>query len=182
MRKAYAVILAAGLLAVFGLLHGVLAEARGVEAATAIAQSSPTSQRQPAVEPDPAGAPRLMATSRISIPYGVEPTLPLGTLGRDVLISGHGGCTENEVVTVELTVTQAATGATAVGDTQQVCNGLLQHWYALAHADTPTLFSGGAAEVCGIATTHDSGEVTDTYEWCRDVTLVWRSYLPVLDE
>lgn len=180
MRKLFVVILAAILLAGFALVNGVLARAGGGES-TAVAQAVTADRGRP---PDAQGndghGPEIMATNRISIPYGVEATLPLSTIGREILISGHGGCTENEEVTVELTVTQAATGATATGQTQQTCSGVLQQWQALATADTATAFDGGAAEVCGVATTRADGYVTDTFEWCRDVTLIWRSYLPLI--
>jgi len=151
--------------------------------------ASPSSGRQearPAAEGeqtgDDDGDRDIRATERISIPYGFASTLPLSSDGHNVYAIGHGGCTENEEVTVAVTVTQSATGAVATGQWQGTCTGELQHWIAEATIVTGEAFEAGAAEVCGVATTRSADEVTDTDDWCPEggVTLTWRAYVPVI--
>lgn len=128
-------------------------------------------------------APLIRATRRISIPFGFETPLPVLSEGRDVVASGHGGCTADEQVTVAITITQSASGAVATGELAQTCSGELQTWYFRVTADTPDSFTNAAAEACGLATTRDGGYVTGTFDWCKDVELVLlepRLYLPMI--
>jgi hypothetical protein len=67
--------------------------------------------------------PDVQATERISIPYGIAPTLGLRDNGQGVVVNGHGSCTAGETVTVAISVTQSATGAVATGQTEQDCTG-----------------------------------------------------------
>lgn len=117
-------------------------------------------------------APPIRVTSLISIPYGFDTPLPIMEAGREVVASGHGGCTAGEQVTVAITITQSTSGAMATGETDDTCNGELQFWNALASTVTTSDFTADAAEACGLATTSDDGYVTDTYAWCRDVDLI----------
>jgi hypothetical protein len=71
--------------------------------------------------------PSILATNRISIPFGIQPALPLGLDGSSVLVRGHGGCTKNELVTVQITVTQATGPVVATGQKEEPCTGVLQH-------------------------------------------------------
>jgi hypothetical protein len=118
------------------------------------------------------GATAIRATMRISIPYGFETPLPVLADGRDVIASGHGGCTADEQVTIAVTITQSASGAAATGETVQTCTGELQTWSAMVTVDTTSSFASGAAEACGLATTSSGGYVTDSFDWCRDVELL----------
>lgn len=151
-----------------------------------VSGSAGQQQALPAAEGEPAGADHgerhIRATERISIPYGFASTLPLSIDGQNVYAIGHGGCTENEEVTVAVTVTQSATGVVATGQWQGTCTGELQHWIADAAVVAGDAFEAGAAEVCGLATTRSEGEVTDTDEWCPEdgVTLTWRAYVPAI--
>ncbi|MGD8791063.1 MAG: hypothetical protein PVF47_00815 [Anaerolineae bacterium] len=127
-------------------------------------------------------APAINATRRISIPYGFESLLPVLEDGRAVLAGGHGGCTEDQQVTIAITITQSISTAVATGTTEQTCTGELQIWRMRAMADTTSSFADGPAEACGLATTRDAGYVTDTYDWCVDVDLIrldHQIYLPL---
>jgi hypothetical protein len=126
-------------------------------------------------------APEIQATRRISIPFGFQTPLPVLADGRDVLASGHGGCTAEEQVTIAITITQSTSGAVATGEKVQTCTGELQLWDAAVSSDTTSSFTNGAAEACGLATTRNGGYVTDTFDWCRDVDLLrleQRIFLP----
>ncbi|HEX6386900.1 MAG TPA: hypothetical protein VF177_19740 [Anaerolineae bacterium] len=132
-----------------------------------------------ATNEDVAGQVGIQATERISIPYGIAPILPLYDGGEKVIVSGHGGCTAGETVTVAVTLTQT-TGASAEGQTEQICTGMLQHWSLTATA-TATNLEATEAEACGVAVTRSDGVVTDTFDWCRDVTLTsLHTYLPII--
>lgn len=121
----------------------------------------------------------IQATGRISIPFGIDPTLPLYDNGEEVLVNGHGGCTAGETVSVVITLTQT-TGASAVGQTEETCTGVLQQWNLTATA-TATNLEPTEAEACGLAVTRSDGIVTDTFDWCRDVAFAsLHYYLPII--
>jgi hypothetical protein len=122
----------------------------------------------------------IHSTSRISIPFGITTPLPLHDLGRRILVAGHGGCTENQQVTVQITLMQTATAALATGQTQEVCTGQLQLWSSTAVVTTGVPFVAEPAQVCGVAETREGDAVTDRFEWCRDVDLAYGLYLPML--
>jgi hypothetical protein len=126
--------------------------------------------------------PEIRATLRISIPYGFDTPLPVLAEGRDVIASGHGGCTADEQVTVAVTITQSTSGAIATGQTQQTCTGELQTWSVRVTANTTATLATAPGEACGLASTREGGYVTDTYDWCKDVDLLrldQRVFLPV---
>ena len=163
-----------------GLLPNGAIELASASGSTNQQQTRPSGEGDQPV--DDHGQREIRATNRISIPYGFAATLPLGTDGQSVQAIGHGGCTENEEVTVAVTVTQSTTGALATGQWQGTCTGELQHWTVDAAIVSGGPFEAGAAGVCGIATTRSDGEVTDTDEWCPEegVTLIWRAYVPAI--
>ncbi|MFW6098173.1 MAG: hypothetical protein ACOC9Z_08845 [Chloroflexota bacterium] len=123
----------------------------------------------------------IQLTERISIPFGIAPVLPLHDVGETVIVSGHGGCTADETVTVVISVTQA-TGANAMGQTDLSCSGQMQQWQVISTLETGAGLALGNAEACGVATTRSDGKVTDTFEWCRDVVLGRPTYLPLILE
>jgi hypothetical protein len=128
------------------------------------------------------GGASIQSTNLISIPYGFDTPLPVLNEGRDVIASGHGACTDDQQVTVAVTVTQSSTGAVAIGEIVQTCTGELQTWSAWTTIDTSTLFVSDPGEACGLATTQENGYVTDTYDWCKPVDLIRldsRVYLPI---
>lgn len=99
------------------------------------------------------------------------------------MASGHGGCTAGEQFTVAVTITQYTSGAMATGETQGTCTGILQNWSSLATTVSTTSLAAGPAEACGFATTRENGYITDTYEWCLDMSLVsldQQLYLPTV--
>jgi hypothetical protein len=119
----------------------------------------------------------------ISIPFGINPTLPVLDTGQEVMVSGHGGCTQDELVTVVLTVTQSTSGAVATGQKELTCTGEPQTWSAPVTAESTTSFATNPAEACGTATTYDGIYQTDTFDWCRDVDLIrmdHSDYLPMI--
>jgi hypothetical protein len=124
--------------------------------------------------------PFIRPTLLISIPFGLEPSPHLGNDGGPIFVDGHGGCTAGEIVGIQVTVTQSTTGALATGDTQEICTGELQQWSVRAAADGADRFAAGPARACGVATTRSEGQITDTFEWCRDITLVYAVYLPIV--
>jgi hypothetical protein len=159
-----------------------------VKAGTRRLRTSPAVSAAPArrAAPEAIGAygvprlPSIKASYRISIPFGFGTPLPILDQGQSVLTNGHGGCTAGEQVTVAVTVTQAATGAEATGGTQESCTGELQRWNAQVTLQSGGPFVAGEAQACGYAVTRDGDEVTDTYPWCRDITLGWPLNLPFL--
>lgn len=126
------------------------------------------------------GQSEIRATSRISIPFGITPILSLHDGGEKVVVNGHGGCTADEMVSVVISVTQT-TGATAVGQTEETCTGLLQHWTLTAATTTTPNLDAAEAEACGRAVTRSDGVVTDSFDWCRDVALTFHyNTLPII--
>jgi hypothetical protein len=113
----------------------------------------------------------IRSTSRISIPYGFQDTLPVLSMGQIAIARGHGGCTAGQQFTVDVTITQDAYGVAGEGQTRGTCDGELQTWHALVAAYPTNTFISGPAEACGMATTTEGGSVTDVFEWCKDVVL-----------
>ncbi len=123
----------------------------------------------------------LRPTRAISIPFGFDPPLVLSQSGADISTTGHGGCTDGQMVTVVVTITQSLNNAQAHGQTEETCTGELQHWTLdVSTNGSPPFTATETAQACGLATTRDNGSVTDTLEWCRDVNVVMRSYLPLI--
>jgi hypothetical protein len=123
---------------------------------------------------------RIVARRAISIPFGFESSLTLLDAGQHILAKGHGGCEAGQIATVDVEIIQATSGVTATGQTQSVCTGELQQWSATVEATQPDRLVPGPARACGVATTRANGQLTDTFQWCRDVTLVVQIYLPVV--
>jgi hypothetical protein len=62
------------------------------------------------------------------------------------------------------------------------CTGFLQTWSAVADTQSVSALNDGPAWVRGLGASRDDGEVTDTFQWCRDVDIVKvepRSDLPL---
>lgn len=127
----------------------------------------------------------IRAPRRISIPFGIAPVLPLVNEGRDVVVSGHGGCSAGEMVTIAISITQHGTGAVATGEIVEPCTGVEQQWQLTAAAIISPSFVAGPADACGTATTRLDDEVTDAESWCRAepallVELNHHLYLPLI--
>lgn len=132
----------------------------------------------------PAAEVPLRAPNLISIPFGIADVLHLSDDHERITVIGHGSCTQGEEVTVSVTITQTGSTAMGSGQTQQPCSGesQLQYWLLEAISTGTPDFAEGAATACGEAVTRDSeGTVTDTYEWCKEMTLSHRrATLPLL--
>jgi hypothetical protein len=122
----------------------------------------------------------IRAVRAISIPFGLESTPHLGTDSKLIFVEGHGGCAAGQIVAVQITITQSTTGALAAGETQEICSGDLQQWVVMAAAPDPARFAAGPALGCGVARTRFQGKVTDTFEWCRDLTLMYAIFMPLV--
>lgn len=119
----------------------------------------------------------------ISIPFGIDSPLPVLDAGQEVMVSGHGGCTQDELVTVVLTVTQTTSGAVATGNKELTCTGENMTWSTPVTVDSTPSLATDLAEACGTATTYDGIYQTDTFDWCRDVNLIrmdHSDYLPMI--
>jgi hypothetical protein len=127
----------------------------------------------------------IRAPQRISIPFGIAPILPLINEGREVIVSGHGGCSEEETVTIAISITQPLYGAVATGEIVEDCTGAEAQWQLTATAVTTASLAPGPAEACGTATTRLGDEVTDAESWCRAepallVAFEHHLYLPLI--
>jgi hypothetical protein len=93
--------------------------------------------------------------------------------GHNVAVEGTVACTEGEIVTVEVVVTQPSTGAEATGTTRARCGGVetIQGWTIHAATGGPAAFEAGDAHVDAWAETRARGARTDTLEWNRAVTI-----------
>jgi hypothetical protein len=96
--------------------------------------------------------------------------------GHNVVVDGTTACTEGEIVEVRAVVTQASTGAEATGTVRARCVGVdtIQGWTIHAATRGSTAFESGDAHVDAWAETRSRGEVTDTLQWERDVTIELR--------
>lgn len=121
----------------------------------------------------------IRPTRAISIPFGFDTPLTIEHDSRHVIATGHGGCTPGEQVTVDVVITQGAE-ARASGQTQEECTGQRQTWAVRAAVEGSATLTAGPARACGMATTRAGNEITDAFEWCRDIELTYRTYLPVL--
>ena len=90
---------------------------------------------------------------------------------RQVTIAGVIACDAGEKVRLRAEVTQGTTGALAKGHIQESCTGAVQHWTIKAVAHGPDAFAAGAASVRVWANTEFHGQVTDSFQWERPVTL-----------
>lgn len=172
IRQLHKVLLA--VLPTIALLLGIVFVSR-VGALATSAKTDP--HLSPVIQADADFQTSIRAASGISIPFGIQLSLPLGPDGHSVVVRGHGGCTENELVTIEITVTHMTAPVVATGQKEVPCMGALQHWSLIASADIP--LPAGLAEACGLATTR-ADDVTDSYAWCRNVDLAWRNVLPLV--
>ena len=102
----------------------------------------------------------------------LQSNLDLLPNNRLVNIVGHIHCDAGEQLRIDFTITQDARQAKAKGHTQDFCTGEVQTWTGRTAAAAPPPFTPGPAEACAVATTRSRGKVTDTFTWCKSVTLV----------
>ena len=109
------------------------------------------------------------ASMRIST---VDPTARLNGTGSYALVTGPLVCDSGEDFRIAVTVTQAG-GAEATATAEGTCSGDVQRWRVTARAPAGgPVFVGGPAQVCASAQTRTGETVTDTHQWCREVTLL----------
>ncbi|MDT8307441.1 MAG: hypothetical protein RRC07_16030 [Anaerolineae bacterium] len=104
---------------------------------------------------------------RISIPFGIAPILPLINEGRDVVVSGHGGCPLGETVTIAISISQPLYGAVATGETSQPCTDAEEQFQLIARSTISPGLTAGPAEACGTATMRLGDEIQEIQVWCR---------------
>jgi len=145
----------------------------GVASVAVIDQvTAPATDRLAAPVSDPQ-EPLLVARRLISIPFGIDASLPIVEYGNAVVASGHGTCTEGgSWYRLRVDVVQASTGARAMGSTEGDClGGSALMWEALAVTPPPFAFEAGPAEVCAMVQVFpDHGSVV-VGKWCADVTV-----------
>ncbi|HBY94061.1 MAG TPA: hypothetical protein DEP84_08880 [Chloroflexi bacterium] len=119
--------------------------------------------------------PAMRIVTRIISPQ-IQSTLDLTANLRHIEVKGHIVCDRGEMVRIRVVVTQDSTRAVAQGHTQDFCIAEdaddVQFWTVNAVARGPAGFEPGRAEVCAWANTRFRSEITDRFQWCKEVTLV----------
>ncbi|HMQ34195.1 MAG TPA: hypothetical protein PKD53_25905, partial [Chloroflexaceae bacterium] len=123
---------------------------------------------------------QIVPTRMISVPFGFHTPLLLDVERQTVAVAGPGACGPDGQVTIEVTVTQAASGAAAAGQTELPCAGADDLWATTVARESGPTLAPGPARACGVATVRVGEEVTDSLEWCRDLTLHVPVYLPLI--
>lgn len=140
--------------------------------------AAPATQAQSDAGED--GLPDIQAPQLISIPYGFDSPLGLVDDGEAIRVSGFGGCTAGQDVTVAMTITQSSTGAMASGEWNGTCTGQNQTWRQVIFAAGSPAFETGDADATGFTTTRDDGAITGTDIWTPTVQLVEPLHLPTI--
>jgi hypothetical protein len=111
-------------------------------------------------------------TRVISPEIDLEQTLRANN--RQVEVSGRIQCDLGERLIINVVFRQELPTAVVDGEgqTKSLCTGEIQSWTVLASAQKSTGYVEGIAFVCAVATTRVQGTVTDTFAWCKQVTLV----------
>jgi hypothetical protein len=91
--------------------------------------------------------------------------------GASVRVTGPIGCTMGERVSIQVLVTQAASGARGREAWRRRCTGEVQRWRVRAPTRKGARFEAGRARVCAVARTRSAHRLTDTRRWCERVTV-----------
>ena len=94
---------------------------------------------------------------------------------RRIEVNGRIQCDAGERLIIDVVVAQELTGVRVEGSGElprDFCTGEIQSWTVVAHAERSMDFVEGTAYVCAVATTRSRDRVTDTFAWCKQVTLV----------
>ena len=158
VRLAVGVLLGIGALLVLGVAVGSAAPTAG----TAVAGPN----LQPVAETNSGS---LQARRLISVPFGISPTLTLFAERNGVEVTGHGVCTSNGTVDIQVFVDQDLTHARAMGWRQWDCPKQTG-WNWTVHADVigPWAMAPSDGQVCAIAVVRPESGPTQTFRWCRD--------------
>jgi hypothetical protein len=92
--------------------------------------------------------------------------------GRLLDVSGPSQCSAGARFRIDVTVTQAETGAVAEGHTQGFCTGQPQTWAITAVTRGRDEFVLGTIRVDAVGVLIDRGQVLLTHRWGRFATLV----------
>lgn len=88
-----------------------------------------------------------------------------------LLVTGPIRCTAGEVLELQVRVSQRQNTPLAQGRARLICTGAQQPFAVRAELRGYGDFRPGAITACALATTRSGGRITDTHQWCRDVTL-----------
>jgi hypothetical protein len=115
-----------------------------------------------------------VSARRIITDPGINSPLVLTQNGREVLVTGHFGCTRGDDYEIQTAVTQSSTGALSRGRTQGRCSGRTEQFEAATWVYDEALFEAGTAQACAMIITRTRNRVTDVLQWCRkeDVNLL----------
>ncbi len=102
----------------------------------------------------------------------IDPIVTLSSNNRQVLVTGPIVCTQGELLSLSVILTQRTTGAIAAGNLQTSCTGDIERWEINAHTQGAATFEEGPAVASAQATTRDNGVITDSVQWSRNVTVV----------
>ena len=118
--------------------------------------------------------PARVSARRIITDPGINSPLVLTQNGREVLVTGHFGCTRGDDYEIQTAVTQSSTGALSRGRTQGRCSGRTEQFEAATWVYDEALFEAGTAQACAMIITRTRNRVTDVLQWCRkeDVNLL----------
>jgi len=106
---------------------------------------------------DPAGA--AVSSGGLSATGGVRPG---GHTGQVTVVLE---CEPEGVFSVEVTVTQGKT--VAVGRRRGRCTGAAESYVVTVVSRKGAQLAAGNADICGEASTRESGVIDDTLRWCR---------------
>lgn len=88
-----------------------------------------------------------------------------------LLVTGPIRCAADEILELEVRVSQRNNTPLAEGRTKLRCTGSLQTFEVRAEIDGDDDFRPGTITACALATTRSGRRVSDTHQWCKDVTL-----------
>lgn len=95
----------------------------------------------------------------------IDPDATLFANGRQALVSGPIACDRGDHLRIQITVTQASTGAWGTGHSQVRCTGEVQEWTVRVIARGPITFGPGHADATAEGITRFRGSTTDSHVW-----------------
>jgi len=101
------------------------------------------------------------------------PTAAIARGGRIIRVGGPFICPNGATTDLDVTLTQTATGAVAKGQARVACADGETTFAAAASTVGDTAFlSGPPVTACGAAQVRSGGLVLESFQWCRDITLL----------
>jgi len=100
-------------------------------------------------------------------------TATIGRDGRTLRVSGPLVCPAGGTADIDVTVTQGAGGAIATGHTRVACPDHETTFTVDAKTTATAAFVPvSTAQACGTTRIHSAAEDVDSFQWCRDITLL----------